>query len=408
MSHTASFLTIPPDGRGAGLGNTGVASSSDANAMFWNPARYGFINNWGGFSFSAIPFNLISSDRGTLPFMYQISGFARINKQIVLASTYEHFYWDEITFTDEQGTNLGTFKPKEFSYDLAFAYLVNSNLSLSLAGRYIQSDLTNSQTVQGIETKVGRSFAIDLSLYWKKRFSSLIIFAWGLNISNIGNKISYTTSNVNKEFIPTNFRLGPRLTLTFSDAVALSFQFDLTKQLVPSPPVYARDTTGQLVPIQGTDKFLIDAGMNPNVSVIKGMIQSWYDAPGNVSTVKDENGNDVYYIYNDQAVVSTTVESGSVFKEELREIHWGIGMELVFIKHLYVRGGFYYEHPSQGNIKSFTSGFGGWFNVFCFDITYQRFNAYTIYDYRNLLRFTFTLRFGNPKHDYLAKEASNY
>jgi hypothetical protein len=404
--HTAAnFLTVAPDGRGTGLGNAGAAISSDANAMYWNPARYGFINNWGGFSFSVLPYNLINHDNyKTLKFFTNEAGFARINKKIVLAATFRNQYWEEMTVTDDQGTNLGTFKPKEFSFDLAFAYLINNNLSLAIAGRYISSNLFQNQVVQGVETKVGKSFAMDVSVYWKKKFSSLITFAWGLNISNIGNKISYTTANINKNFIPTNLRLGGRLSLNFSDAVVLSFQLDMTKLLVPTPPVYAKDSTGNLILVPGTDHYLIAAGMNPDISIVKGMIQSWYDAPGDVEIILDENGNQIYDPETGAALV--TVKSGSAFTEELKELYWGTGIELIIFNKLYVRDGFYYQHATKGGLKYFTTSVGGWSKFFCFDITYQKAikNAYTYHNYKSLIRFTFIFRFGNPNHDYASKE----
>jgi hypothetical protein len=401
----ANFLIIAPDGRGTGMGNVGAAISSDANAMFWNPARYGFINNWGGFSVSVLPYNLVDRDNyDILKFMTTEAVFGRINEKIVLASTFRNQSWGEITFTDEQGTALGTFKPKEFSFDISFAYLVNPNLSLAIAGRYIHSNLFDDQVVQGVETRSGKSFAIDLSAYWKKELSSLITFAWGVNISNIGNKISYSTSNIDKLFIPTNLRLGPRLSLNFSEAVTLSLLFDINKILVPTQPIYAHDSTGNLIPIPGTDKYLIAAGMDPNVSVIKGMIQSWYDAPGEYELVTDQNGNLMYD--PETGAVLITVKHGTAFKEELRELYWGTGLELVILKKLYIRDGFYYQHGTKGNLKYFTTSIGGWFNIFCFDISYQRAikNAYVYYNYKDLLRFTLTFRFGNPNHDYALRD----
>lgn len=401
----ANFLTSAPDGRGVGLGNAGAAISSDANAMFWNPARYGFINNWGGFSISVLPYNWINQNTNKiLKFSTSEAGFARINEKIVLATTFRNQYMGEMTVTDEYGTILGTFKPTESSFDLAFAYLVNTNLSLAIAGRYISSNLFQNLVVMGVETKVGKSFAMDLSVYWKKKISSLITLAWGLNISNIGNKISYTTSNLDKSFIPTNLRLGGRLSLNASDAVVLSFQFDITKLLVPTPPVYAWDSMGNYIPIPGTDNYLVAAGMNPDVSVIKGMIQSWYDAPGDVEEIKDENGNPMYDPETGATLV--TVKKGSVFTEELRELYWGTGIELVIIKKLYIRDGFYYQHATKGGLKYYTTSIGGWFKYFCFDITYQRAikNAYVYYNYNHLVRFTLTFRFGNPNHDYALRD----
>ena len=38
-------LTISPDGRASGMGDIGVATSTDQNSQHWNAAKYAFINN---------------------------------------------------------------------------------------------------------------------------------------------------------------------------------------------------------------------------------------------------------------------------------------------------------------------------------------------------------------------------
>src|SRR6476646_5868298 len=49
------FLRISPDGRSGGMGDLGVATSPDANAMFWNMGKVVFNDQKGGISASYIP-----------------------------------------------------------------------------------------------------------------------------------------------------------------------------------------------------------------------------------------------------------------------------------------------------------------------------------------------------------------
>ena len=163
-------------------------------------------------------------------------------------------------------------------------------------------------------------------------------FAWGLNISNIGSKISYSSSNTQKDFIPTNLRIGPSLLLNIDEYNSISFMFDINKLLVPTPPIYLRDTNGQFVTGPDGDK-LIYKGMNPEVSVVQGMGQSWYDAPGG-------------------------------FAEEMREFSFAIGVEYWYNKLFAIRGGFFYEDETKGNRKFFTLGAGLKYNVFGIDFAY--------------------------------------
>ncbi|PIY34751.1 MAG: hypothetical protein COZ08_00175, partial [Bacteroidetes bacterium CG_4_10_14_3_um_filter_42_6] len=151
-------------------------------------------------------------------------------------------------------------------------------------------------------------------------------------ISNIGNKMSYSKTNIERDFIPTNFRIGPRLTLDLDDYNTISFQVDVNKLLVPTPPTY--DSTDNA---DGSRR--IEKGMDPDVSVVQGMMQSWYDAPGG-------------------------------FSEEMREFSFAVGTEYWYTDVLALRGGFYYEDLTKGNRKYATLGVGLRYNVFGLDFSY--------------------------------------
>jgi hypothetical protein len=328
------LLMIGPDARAGGMGDGGVASSADVNSMHWNAAKYSRIKDDMGFSFNYTPWlrNLVNDIN-----LAYVSFYKRIDNVSTVAATLRYFSLGEITFTNEVGENLGTYKPNEFAIDAAYSRILTDKLSLAVTGRFIYSNLTQGQYVQGVETTAGTSVAADLSLYWEDEVSwfasTPATFAWGLNISNIGQKISYSKSNTERDFIPTNFRIGPRITLELDDYNSLSFQFDVNKLLVPTPPIYS----DSLVNPDGSR--VIEKGMDPNVSVVQGMIQSWYDAPGG-------------------------------FSEELREFSFAIGTEYWYTDVLALRGGFYYEDLTKGNRKYATLGVGLRYNVFGLDFSY--------------------------------------
>jgi hypothetical protein len=64
----------------------------------------------------------------------------------------------------------------------------------------------------------------------------------GVNFSNIGSKMSYTT-DVDPDFIPMNMRLGTTFSVVLDRYNLIAFSFDLNKLLVPTPPIY--DTDGE-------------------------------------------------------------------------------------------------------------------------------------------------------------------
>jgi hypothetical protein len=210
-----------------------------------------------------------------------------------------------------------------------------------VSGRYIHSNLTQGQFVGGASTKPGNSVAADVAVYSQRplTFNNMEgIFAWGINISNIGAKISYSNDNTRKDFIPTNLRIGPSLTLDFDDYNRMSFMIDFNKLLVPTPPIYELDSTNQpVVDLSGNP--IILEGKDPNVGVPQGMLQSFYDAP---------NG----------------------FSEEIREFSIATGIEYWYDKQFALRGGFFYEDRSKGNRKFFSLGAGLKYNVFGLDFSY--------------------------------------
>ena len=352
------LLMIGPDARAGGMGDGGVASSADANSMHWNPAKYARIADDMGFALSYTPWlrNLVNDIN-----LAYVSFYKRINTMSTFAATLRYFSLGEITFTDNTGESLGTYKPNEFALDATYSRILTDKLSLAIAGRFIYSDLTQGQFVAGVETKPGISVAADVALYWEDKvdwFNNIdATFAWGLNISNMGNKISYTSSNIQKDFIPTNFRIGPRLTLELDDYNSISFQLDINKLLVPTPPIYYPDSTN------ADGSLVIEKGMDPDVAPMQGMIQSWYDAPGG-------------------------------FSEELREFSFAIGTEYWYTDVLALRAGFYYEDLTKGNRKYATLGVGLRYNVFGLDFSYLIPVTQDQNPLQNTLRFSLIFNFG--------------
>ena len=49
------FLQISPDARAAGMGETGVATTADANSAYWNPAKMVLLEENLSLSYSLTP-----------------------------------------------------------------------------------------------------------------------------------------------------------------------------------------------------------------------------------------------------------------------------------------------------------------------------------------------------------------
>lgn len=339
ITSAVPFLQIAPDARSAGMGEAGVSSAPDANSLHWNPAKYTYIENSMGFSMSYSPWlRALVSDIN----LAYLTGYAKLRNDQVISGSLLYFSLGDITFTDIQGGTIGNYRPNEFALSAAYSRKLTKNLSGAVSARFINSNLTQGQSVGGASTKPGRSVASDIALYSQlpMEFPNMEgFFAWGLNISNIGAKISYSDDNTQRDFIPTNLRFGPSLTLDIDDFNRLSFMLDINKLLIPTPPIYATDSiTGQ--PIFGEDgERVIAFGKDPKVSVPVGMFQSFFDAPGG-------------------------------FKEEMREFAFAAGVEYWYDKQFAIRGGYFYEDRLKGDRKFFTLGAGLRYNVFGLDFAY--------------------------------------
>jgi hypothetical protein len=369
------LLLIAPDSRAGGMGDAGVATTPDANATHWNPAKLAFIEskNRAGISLSYIPWL-----RQLVPDINisYLSGYYKIDNNQTIAGSLLFNSLGDITFTSDNGDVLGNFKPNEFAFSLYYSRKLSDYFSGGIGAKYLYSNLTMGQFIGGIETRAAMSVAADISAYYTNPdiqvFGTPATIAAGLNISNIGAKMAYSATG-RRDFIPINMRLGPALTLRPDDYNAITFTFDAVKLLVPTPPIY--DPLGRD----------IIAGRDPDVGVAGGIFGSFSDAPG--EPVRDEQGN---YVLNPDGTAQ--IRPGSVAREELREINFATGIEYWYDKQFALRAGYFHESEQKGNRKFFTFGAGLRYNVFGLDLAYivpmvQR------HPLANTLRFTLTLNF---------------
>ncbi|MFM7770871.1 MAG: type IX secretion system outer membrane channel protein PorV [Bacteroidota bacterium] len=334
------FLTIAPDSRCGAMGDAGVALDPDASATYWNPSKLAFVEDKMEFSLSYSPWLRALVNDMSLSYL---SGYKRLNKNQTIGGSLRYFTLGNITFTDEMGSVIMPFKPAEFAVDFSFAQKLSKSFSGGLAIRYVNSNLTGRTNVQGAESKPGQTVAVDVSTFYtndKLRFAGKKAkLNWGLNLSNIGAKMSYTNTDY-RDFIPANLRTGVAFTTNMDQYNKLTFLFDLNKLLVPSPPIYKNNS----------DTIL--SGFNPNVGTATGIIQSFYDAPGQYDP---ETG---------------TIYDESKFREELREYNIATGIEYDFAKQFAVRLGYFHEHYTKGNRQFITFGAGLHYQVLTIDMSY--------------------------------------
>lgn len=324
LEYSASFLTIAPDSRSGAMGDVGAATLPDYNSMHWNPSKYAFIDSDMGIAVSYTPWlrNLVNDIN-----LGYVSFYKKIDNRQTIAATLLYFDLGDIQFTNDVGEYNGQHSPNELSIDVAYARSFSERISGGIAFRYIRSDITGGALVGDLETKAGNAVAADISMYYVNNDLKLndndATWSVGVNISNIGSKISYT--ELEKDFLPTNLKLGTAFKYNLDDYNSLTIALDLNKFLVPTPPKSINDSTL--------------FGYDTDVSVPEGIIQSFYDAPGG-------------------------------WEEELHEIKYNIGAEYWYANQFAVRAGYFHEHETKGNRKYFTLGAGLKLNVFTIDFSY--------------------------------------
>ena len=329
VNTSVTSQTIAPDARAAGLGDAGAATDPDVVSQYWNPAKYPFTISRAGVALNYTPWlRQLVSDMD----LAYLAGYYRIGDYSAVSASLRYFSLGEVFLsTGESGGDNMTINPYEMSMDVAYSLMLSEKFSIAAAVRWIYSDLTYDYTQ---DTSPGSASAVDLAAYYQNYLNigaRECQLGLGLNISNIGSKISFGGDN-NSEFIPTNLRLGASLMVPIDEYNRFTITADANKLLVPT---YPKQNEGESTEDyqQRVQKDYYD------VSSISGIFKSFGDAPGG-------------------------------FKEELQEIQWSVGAEYIYHDQFAVRAGYHNESENKGNRKYFTVGAGFKMSVFSLDAAY--------------------------------------
>ena len=325
VNSAVTSLAIAPDARGGGMGDIGAATEADAYSQYWNPAKYPFNIARAGVGISYTPWlrKLVNDIN-----LANLVGFYRIGDYSAVHASLRYFSLGEVFLADMDDM---TIKPYELAFDAGYSRMLSETFSMAVNLRFILSDIKYDYTA---ESSAGKAFAADIALYRLGYFMAgnrECSFGWGLNISNIGSKITYGGSD-NSEVIPTNLRLGFNFTVPFNEYNKFSIAMDVNKMLVPTYPMKKEDEP---------DNDYMDRVQKDyyDVSSIAGIFKSFGDAPGG-------------------------------FKEEMEEIQLSFGAEYTYNDRFMLRAGYHHEAENKGNRKYFTVGAGFHMSVFSIDASY--------------------------------------
>lgn len=335
------FLRINPDARAGGMGDVGIATPADINSLFLNPANMAFNERDFGMSVSFTPWlKALVNDI----YLAGLSGYYKVKEKQTVQIGLKYFSLGNITFTDYNGAEIGNFRPQEFSLDAGYSRKLGNNFAIAATLRFIYSNLSNVG-VDGIATFPGYAGAADISWIYYKQFGTGKFkhdLRAGMNISNIGNKISYTRNAQNSDYLPTNLGMGLGYTLHIDNKHEVGLYMDINRLMVPTPqPATIPSDTGGNVVNPDYDKNGVPGADWRQKSPITGMFTSFADAPGDLRVGVDGK------VYR---------KKGSQSLEELRETNVGVGIEYMYNKQFGVRFGYFKESLYKGNRQFITAG----------------------------------------------------
>ena len=343
------FLMITPDARAAGMGELGVATSADTYSQQWNPAKYVFASSETSIGISYTPYlSKLVDDI----FLGNLNYYKKLNERSAWATSLRYFSLGDIQFNELIGGSIvdqGYERPTELTLDLSYALKLSEQISMAVAGRYIRSDL---KITTDADTSSANSLGIDIAAYFESSVFDLGtkegLFRSGLTISNIGPRLNYDIGG-QKNFIPTNLKLGFGLDLIYDDTNRLGIYTEFNKLLVPTP-VAVYDTNARFMGYQ-----------QPDIDFLSGIFTSFSDAPDGLS-------------------------------EELSEITMALGFEYRFQDSFSLRSGFFNENQNKGSRRYLTMGAGFDLNFIEIDISYL-FSASNVRNpLENTLRFSVALQ----------------
>ena len=340
------FLLITPDARSAGMGELGVATSADVYSQQWNPAKYVFAEKSQGLGVSYTPYlSKLVDDI----FLANITYYTKNTERSAWGASLKYFSLGDIQFNDLVANTIvqqGIERPNELTLDISYGLKLNEKFSLAVAGRFIRSDLKLSSDVDATPAS---TLGVDIATFYKGDVFDLGDnkgrMRYGMNISNIGPRLKYDEGG-QKNYIPTNLRIGTGLDLIIDANNTLNFNLEFNKLLVPTPVAVIEN--GE---IQGYQQ--------PDITFLKGIFESFNDAPGG-------------------------------FSEELKEITWATGIEYVFQDSFALRTGYFNESLEKGSRRFLTLGAGFRLDFANIDISYLFSTSKIRNPLENTLRFSLT------------------
>ncbi|MNR97438.1 hypothetical protein D3C72_286160 [compost metagenome] len=356
------FLLVAADARSAGIGDSGVSTSTDAFSQQWNPSKYAFAVDKQGFSISYTPYltDLVNDIS-----LGQLTYYNKIDDRSAFAGSMRFFGLGDIELRDDANDQARVVSPNEFAFDGSYSQKLSEKFSMAVAGRYILSNL-KVPTDNG-DASSASSFAVDVAGFYQSEEIAYADFngRWraGFNVQNMGPKFNYDNDDISSNFLPANLKVGSGFDFILDDYNKIAVNLEFNKLLVPTPQDPDLNGDGTTT----SEEFSQNQNDYRSIGWFEGMFQSFSDAPDG-------------------------------FSEELKEITYAAGAEYLYQDSFSMRLGYFHESPDKGAREFFSLGAGFKYTSLKVDVSYLFSTSNVKNPLENTLRFSLTFNFGE-KYD---------
>ncbi|MBN1396874.1 MAG: type IX secretion system outer membrane channel protein PorV [Bacteroidetes bacterium] len=305
------FITIIPDSRAGGMGETGVAIADNVWAVFWNPAGLAFQQG----SELALTHTQWLPGLGLSDIWIAHVAYKQPVEMLdgVIGGQLTYLNLGEFIRTSASGPDpIGKFTGYELAVAATYSTNISDQLGIGTTARFIYSHLADQGAGMEVGSGTASGFCFDVGLLWKPYFLDTTM-SFGLKLANVGPNISYVDRE-QADPLPMSLRLGVAYKALQSEYNNLTVTAEVNRLLVRR-----RDAK--------SDEF--------------------YEA------------------------IFTTWSQGNI-SEQLRRFNSMLGVEYWYgsPKLIAVRAGYFYEDPREGNRKFWTVGAGIRYDLYGFDFGY--------------------------------------
>lgn len=224
-STSMQFLKVMPCARATAMGDAYSVLASGAEAVFWNPAGVGYIQNQ-ELSMTYLKW-IFDTQQGALSFASSLGNYGALGAQLqyvdygeIPEATWTSPYKDDINYPGLTGR---TFRPYAYLVGLTYANRLSDKFSTGISVKYAHESLYDGQTVSAVsstgDTSTVNTWAngliFDYGLSYNTGFHTVRL---GASMQNFGANVRYASET---SPLPISLRVGVAADLLGNDALLM-------------------------------------------------------------------------------------------------------------------------------------------------------------------------------------------